>query len=180
MRNSLAFDRDVGKIPEDFKMQRKQAVPSRRGIADSPMEVVMVFGLLMTVLGIGALCGLLYSAAVWALPVGIGIWTGYALMQWGVGPVGAIICGFAAGGMALALGQTVLTSSRSSPLRVAIVIAFVVPAILAGYGTALDLSAMGFASGFWQHVFAILGAAAVGGTTLARLLAPDERETVTT
>lgn len=140
----------------------------------------MVFGLLMTVLGIGALCVLLYSAAVWALPVGIGIWAGYALIRCGVGSIIAILCGFMAGGAVFALGQTVLASSRSNSLRVVIVITFVVPAILAGYGTALDLSAMGFASGFWQHVFAILGGAAVGGATLASLLAPAEHEAVTT
>ncbi len=129
----------------------------------------MVFGLLMTVLGVGALCVLLYNAAVYALPVGLGIWAGYQLMQWGVGSITAIICGFAVGGIVYGIGHTVLVTSRSNPLRIAVVIAFVVPAIVAGYGAALDLSAMGFTSSFWQHALAMLGGAAAGGATFARL-----------
>lgn len=132
----------------------------------------MVFGLLMTALGIGALCALLYSAAVFALPVGLGIWAGYQLMQWGVGSIAAIICGFAVGGIVFGIGHTILASGRPGPLRVAVVVAFVVPAFLAGYGAAHDLSAMGFASGFWQHVFAVMGGTAVGATTFARLYDP--------
>ena len=139
----------------------------------------MVFGLLMTVLGIGALCVLLYSAAVYALPVGLGIWVGYQLMQWGAGSATAIIGGLVVGGIVFGIGHTVLASSRSGPLRVAIIVAFVVPAVFAGYGAALDLSAMGFASEFWQHALAVLGGFAVGGTTLARLQAPLQVEAVT-
>lgn len=139
----------------------------------------MVFGLLMTVLGIGALCVLLYSAAVYALPVGLGICAGYQLLQWGVGSVAAIIGGFVIGGIVFGIGYTVLASSRPGPLRVAVVVAFVVPAMLAGYGAALDLSAMGLASGFWQHAVAVMGGLAVGGTTLARLQTPANPEAIT-
>lgn len=128
----------------------------------------MMFGLLMTALGIGALCVLLYSAAVYALPVGLGVWAGHQLMQWGAGPVAAIIAGFAVGGVAFSIGHTVLASSRSGPLRIAVVVAFMVPAVLAGYGTAFDLSAMEFTSEFWQHALAALSATAVGGVTYAR------------
>ncbi|OJW29948.1 MAG: hypothetical protein BGO51_18850 [Rhodospirillales bacterium 69-11] len=133
----------------------------------------MVFGLLMSVLGISALCVLLYNAAVYALPVGLGIWACYELMQWGAGPVAAVVCGFAVGGIVFGIGHTVLASSHG-PVRVAVVAAFVVPTTLAGYGAALDLFAMGVTSSFWQHVFAIFGATAVGGTTFARLGAPNE------
>lgn len=139
----------------------------------------MIFGLLATVLGIGALCALLYSAAVYALPVGLGIWAGYQLMQWGAGVVAAIIGGFVVGGIVFGIGHTVLASSRSGPLRLAVVVAFVVPAVLAGYGAALDLSTMGLTSGFWQHTFAVLGGLAIGGTTLARLQMPANTEAVT-
>jgi hypothetical protein len=139
----------------------------------------MVFGLLMTVLGIGALCVLLYSAAVYTLPVSLGVWAGYELMQWGIGSIAAVIGGFVVGGIVFGIGHTVLASSQSGPLRLAVVVAFAVPAVFAGYGAALDLSAMGFTSGFWQHALAILGGLAVGGTTLVRLQAPLQVEAVT-
>ncbi|MGN6514426.1 MAG: hypothetical protein ACTHLR_01140 [Rhizomicrobium sp.] len=139
----------------------------------------MVFGLLMTVLGIGALCVLLYSAAVYALPVGLGICAGYQLMEWGVGSVAAIIGGFVVGGIVFGIGHIVLVSSRPGPLRIAVVAAFVAPAVLAGYGAAFDLSAMGLTSDFWQHALAVLGGAVVGGATFARLCKTVEIETAT-
>lgn len=137
----------------------------------------MVFGLLLTLVGIGALCALLYNAAVYALPVGIGIWVGYELLHWGSNPVAAIFCGFLAVGLAFALGHMILGLSRSNLLRYATVAAFVVPAIVAGYSTALDLSTIGFTSAFLQHVLGVIGAVAVGGTTFVRLLAPAENTT---
>ncbi len=111
---------------------------------------------------------------------GVALWAGYQLMQWGVGSVAAIIGGLMVGGIVFGIGHTILASSRSGPLRVAIVVAFVMPAVFAGYGAGLDLSAMGFTSGFWQHAFAVLGGFAVGGTTLTRLQAPLQVEAVAT
>ncbi len=47
----------------------------------------MVFGILLTLFGIGAACALLYNAMVYALPVGLGMWAGFALMHAGAGAV---------------------------------------------------------------------------------------------
>lgn len=134
----------------------------------------MVFGLLMTILGIGALCVLLYSAAVYALPVGLGVWAGYQLMPWGAGSVAAIIGGFVVGGIVFGIGHTILASGRPGPLHLAVVVAFVVPAFFAGYGAALDLSAMGLTSSFWQHALAVLSGVVVGNTMFVKLYSPME------
>lgn len=132
----------------------------------------MVFSLLLTVFGIGALCALLYNAVAYALPVTVGIEVGLWTMKAGTGSVGSIVVGLVAGVMTFLFGQAVLSTTRSGILRFAVVFAFVIPAVIAGYSAALDISALGVSSALWRHVLAIGGAAVAGCSAFARLMTP--------
>jgi hypothetical protein len=135
----------------------------------------MVFGVLLTLFGIGAACAFLYKCAVYALPVAVGLWVGFGTMHLGAGPLGGIVLGFLAGGIAFALGQAVFELTRSNLVRYVVAMAFVVPAAYVGYDAALELSALGISSNIWQHLFAVIGSVAVGSTAFLRLVTPQDQ-----
>ncbi len=132
----------------------------------------MVFSLLLMAFGVGAFCVLIYHAVVCALPVTIGIETELWAIHAGAGSVGGIIVGFLAGGLTFAFGQFVLATTRSSIVRIAVVLAFVIPAVIAGYGALLEIAGWGMPSVLWRHVFAVVGAAIVGCAAFMRLITP--------
>lgn len=103
----------------------------------------MVFSLLLMMFGIGALCALLYNAVAYALPVTVGIEAGLWAMKAEAGSVGGIVAGLVAGVMTFLLGQVVFSTTRSDILRFAVVLAFVIPAAIAGYSAALDILGSG-------------------------------------
>lgn len=131
----------------------------------------MVGSIVLMFAGLGAFCVLLYACAVYALPVAVGLWAGYWAMQTGAG-LGSVAIGLAAGAMVFVLGQVILATSRSLLIRWIILLAFTVPAIVAGYSMMLQFSEFGVPSAVWRHVFAAIGAAAIGCTAIARLAAP--------
>jgi len=129
--------------------------------------MLMIGAIALLVVGLGVLCTLLYACAVYALPVAIGLWAGYRAMHTGAG-VGTILIGLAAGGISFGITQAMLATRR--PLLVWItLLAFTVPAVVAGYSLVLQFSELGIPSPIWRHVFAVLGATAVGCTVVARL-----------
>ena len=87
----------------------------------------------------------------------------------GAGVLGAPLVGIAAGGMALAIGQTVFAMTRSVIIRPIIAALFAVPATLAGYQVVFAMSQIGVPSLVWREVFACLGAVFIGGTAWTRL-----------
>ena len=58
---------------------------------------MIVIGLIVSAFGIGFLCWLLFTLAVYALPFFAGITVGLAAYHSGAGVVGALVVGFAAG-----------------------------------------------------------------------------------
>jgi len=58
----------------------------------------MVAMLLLTVFGLGAFCVLLFRCAVYALPVMVGLSTGYWAITTGAGRVGGILAGLVVAG----------------------------------------------------------------------------------
>jgi len=72
--------------------------------------------------------------------------------------------------MAFAVGQLAIVSNRSPLIRWIVLLAFTIPAIIAGYGMILQISELGIASLVWRHIFALVGAGAIGCTVVSRLL----------
>jgi hypothetical protein len=58
---------------------------------------------------------------------------------------------------------------RSPLIRAAIGLLYAVPAAIAGYNGTLGFAQMGIPSEGWRLAFAVVGAAAVGGTAWARM-----------
>jgi hypothetical protein len=128
-----------------------------------------MLGAIALLAGLGTFCILLFNAMVYALPVTIGLSAGFCAMHAGAG-AGSVLIGAAAGAMAFAVGQLAITSNRSSLIRWIVLLAFAVPAIIAGYRMILQISELGIMSLVWRHIFAVVGAGAIGCTVVSSLL----------
>ncbi|WP_245312720.1 hypothetical protein [Bradyrhizobium macuxiense] len=130
---------------------------------------MLALGLVLNTVGIGLFCWLVFALAVYALPFFVALNIGMMAFHGGAGVIGALLIGIAAGALTTALGQTAVAVTRSGRLRVAIAIAFAVPAAIAGYNVMLALSQIGIPSLAWREVVACLGAVCIGGTAWTRL-----------
>jgi hypothetical protein len=92
---------------------------------------MIVIGLILSVFGVGFLCWLLFTLAVYALPTFAGITAGLAAYHSGTGVPGAVVVGFAAGAVTLVAGQASFAAVKSPVLRAVIAILFAAPAAIA-------------------------------------------------
>lgn len=129
---------------------------------------MIVFGPLLVLLGIGCLCWLLFTLAVFALPFVVGLTVGIWAFHTGAGVLGGIIVGLIAGGATFGLGQLALAFVPWTWLRLLIILAYVAPAALAGYGITHGMAQLAMPSPTWQAIFAIVGAIAVSVTSFMR------------
>ena len=58
---------------------------------------MLIIGVLLDIVGLGLFCRVLFTLAIYALPVLVGSTAGSCSIQVGAGPSGAIIVGFVAG-----------------------------------------------------------------------------------
>lgn len=154
---------------------------------------MLIVALFLGFCGIGLFCWLIFSLAIYALPIFVGLWAGIAAFRSGAGALGALVIGVVTGAVTLGAGQIAFALVTSVPLRAAIAGLFAIPAAIVGYHAVLALSQFGIASLFWRDCFALVGAVAVGCTAFARMTvlsehhrpgtdeaAPDRREPVLT
>jgi hypothetical protein len=134
-------------------------------------EDAMTIAIILSVAGLGFLCWLAFNLAVHAFPFFTGVTAGLFAYHSGAGPFGTITIGLIAGAATLVIGQFIFSTIRSPLPRALITAAFALPAAVASYHLALGLSAIGMTSDPWRHVFAVLGAIAVGSTAWARFIA---------
>jgi hypothetical protein len=130
---------------------------------------MLVIGLVLSVAGIGVLCRLLFTLAVYALHFFAGLTVGLAAFQGDSGVIGALAVGGLAGSATLAIGQIAFATMRTPLIRAAIALLFTVPAAVAGYHATFGLAHIGVPSEGWREAFAIVGAFLVGGTAWARM-----------
>jgi len=128
-----------------------------------------LIGILLTLGGLGFLCWLLFTLAIYALPFFCSLWVGLAAYHSGAGFVGACMLALIAGVVVFALGQFAFATVRSTLLRVSIAFLYAVPALVAGYQATLGLARIGTPSETWCQIFAMAGALAVGATAWMRL-----------
>lgn len=135
---------------------------------------MLILSIVLSFVGLGFLCWLLFTLAVYALPFFAGVTAGLAAYHSGSGPLGAIIVAVIVGAVILVIGQIAFATIRSPLARAAIALLFAIPAAVAGYHATLGLAHIGVPSYGWREAFAVLGAIIVGGTAWARmtLLAP--------
>lgn len=128
-----------------------------------------MLAILLGVFGLGFLCWLLFTLAIYALPFLAGLTAGLAAFDSGGGVVGALIVGFLAGGATLALGQIGFVTARTALLRAVIGLLYAVPAAVAGYQVSFALAGIGTSTGGWQTAFAVVGAVLSGVTAFSRM-----------
>ena len=130
---------------------------------------MLIPGLVLSVVGVGFFCWLLFTLAVYALPFFAGLTAALAAFHVGSGVIGALVVGVLAGSATLAIGQIAFATARTPLIRAAIALLFAAPAAVAGYHATLGLAHIGVPSEGWREAFAVVGAVLVGGTAFARM-----------
>lgn len=137
----------------------------------------MIFlNILLVVGAIGFLCWLVFTLAVYALPLLIGVTVGLWAHDSGASIVGGLAIGVLAAGATAILGQLIFAFARPLWLRLVVAVLFAGPAAVAGYAATHGIAKHLMPSEGWQMVFSIFGAIAVGMTALFRMAgaAPPE------
>lgn len=130
---------------------------------------MLALGLLLNTAGLGVICWLMFTLAVYILPLFVALHAGSWAYHSGAGVLGTPLVAIAAGGMTLAIAQIAFAMTQSLILRAIIAAVFSLPATLAGYHLFLAMAHFGVPSPVWQQLFACLGAVFIGGTAWTRL-----------
>ena len=141
---------------------------------------MLVIGLVLSMFGIGLLCWLIFTFAVYTLPFLVGLNAGIAAFHSGAGVLGAFLVGIVAGALTLGIGQVAFALARPLALRAVIAAAFAAPAAIAGYHTVLGLSQIGVPSLLWREIFAWVGAIVIGWVLAALVISTFVRGRVAT
>ena len=129
------------------------------------MIILSIFGCL----AVGIFCWLLFTLAVFALPLLLGLTAASWAHGTGAGWIGAILVGFIAAGAICAIGQFLLIVARPLWLKLLVAFAFVAPAVVAGYAATYGIVKHVLPSQTWQLIFSGAGAIAIGVVAFARL-----------
>ena len=131
----------------------------------------MIISTILSLLGLGVICWVLFNLAVYALPFFVAVTVGHVLYTSEVGLIGAIAAAFFAGAATLILGQIAFATIRSTPIRLALGALYALPAGIAGFHAVKGLSQIGSAGETSTLVFAGIGAVIIGVTAWARVAA---------
>ena len=121
---------------------------------------------------------LLFSLAVYALPLYAGIGLAFWMHGAGCGYAPAILAGFAAGFATLFAGQLLFALSGSPLLRLALALLFVLPAGIAGYQAVHGVFGLAIDPGATLTILSGLGATLIAGTAWTRLAGFERGELV--
>ena len=130
---------------------------------------MIILGMFTCIAAIGILCWLLFTLAIFALPLSVGVSAGTWAFNTGAGWLGATLVGILAAGLTLGVGQILLGFVRPMWAKLAIALVFVAPAIVAGYHASHGIAKHMMPSEIWQVVFSVIGAIAVGVTAFLRV-----------
>jgi hypothetical protein len=130
---------------------------------------MLVPGIVLSVVGVGFFCWLLFTLAVYALPFFAGATAALAAFHGGSGVVAALAIGVLAGGATLAIGQIAFAMAPTPRIRAVIALFYAAPATIAGYHATLGLALVAVPSEGWREAFAVVGAILVGATAFARM-----------
>ncbi len=130
---------------------------------------MLILGLILSVFAIGFICWLLFTLAVYALPLFVAVTAGLAAYHHDAGLIGALLVAILTGAATLAIGQLAFVLVPSTPVRAVIALAFAAPAAVAGYEATFGLVHLGVTSVSWCSALAVVGAVLTGGTAFARM-----------
>ncbi len=131
---------------------------------------MIILAMLLSIFAIGFFCWLLFTLAVFTLPLFIGVSASTWAWHTGAGWLGAILVGLVAAGLTFGVGQMLLVAVKPTWGRAVVAAAFVAPALFAGYHATHGIVQHLMPSGAWQTVFSVTGAITVGATAFVRLV----------
>jgi hypothetical protein len=136
----------------------------------------MVIGLFLFAIAAILIGALLVRLAVHALPVACAFLAVQAVHASGAGLVAAIAAGTLAAVATLALAQILLAFAKLPLTRIAVGLAFALPAGAAGYFAMLGIASATMPESIWQQVLPVVVAIAIAVTSWTRLGAapPDD------
>ena len=137
---------------------------------------MIIIGIVLSFVGLGYVCWLIFALAVYALPLLAGVTAGLAAYHSSSGPIAAIAVGAIVSAVVLFAGQVAFRTLRSTSVRAAIALLFAVPAAIAGYHAAHGLSLLIVPVEAWREAMGIAGAIMVAAIAWARitLSAPND------
>jgi hypothetical protein len=129
----------------------------------------MVVGLILFAISAFLIGALLVRLAVHALPACCAWLAAYAVHASGAGLIAAIAASALAAIATLALAQIMLTLARTPATRLAIGLAFALPAGLAGYHAMRGIAAAAMPASIWQQVLPVIAAVVIAAMAWTRL-----------
>lgn len=129
----------------------------------------MIIAILGSVTAIAVLCSLLFTLAIYALPALGGVAAGMWAYQTGAGLPGSVLIGLVGAGLVFGLAQFLILFARPMWVKLAVALAFVAPAAIAGFHATHGIVKHLMPSETWQTVFSVIGAVAVGITAFVRV-----------
>ncbi|NDW06514.1 hypothetical protein [Jiella pacifica] len=131
----------------------------------------MIIPILGSITAIAVLCWLLFTLAIYALPALGGVAAGMWAYQTGAGLPGSVLVGRVGAGLVVGLAQFLILFARPMWVKLAVALAFVAPAAVAGFHATHGILKHLIPSETWQAVFSVIGAVAVGITAFVRVSA---------
>ncbi len=116
-----------------------------------------------------AFCALLYFCAVYIVPFAVGVWIAFWAIHGGSGEIGGFAIGAVAGVALFSMSKLIFQTSRSPAVRWLIVMAFAIPAAIAGFSLVQQVWPLVLPVTTWQYVVGLIAAAAAACTVVARL-----------
>lgn len=137
---------------------------------------IMVIGLILFAIAAFLIGALLIRLAVHALPVSCAYLAAQAVHASGAGLLAAIAAGALAAIATLALAQILIAQARSPAMRIAVGLAFALPAALAGYHAMRGIATAAMPASVWQQVLPMIAAVVIAVMAWTRFgAAPSER-----
>jgi len=116
----------------------------------------------------------LFRLAAFALPVYLGVAAGLHIVETGHGFAAAISGGFGLGLLVLLLGQAFLGFSRSPLLRMIVILAFVIPAAVAGFQVMAGLGRLFLDPGTILTILSVAGGGVAASSAWRGLMLPRD------
>ncbi|EIM72227.1 hypothetical protein A33O_20645 [Nitratireductor aquibiodomus RA22] len=129
----------------------------------------MITAILGSIAAIAAVCWLLFTLATYALPALGGVTAGMWTYETGAGLPGSVLVGLVGAGLVFGLAQFLILFARPMWVKLAVALAFVAPAAIAGFHATHGIVKHLMPSETWQTVFSMVGAVAVGITAFVRV-----------
>lgn len=129
----------------------------------------MIIAILGSIAAITAICWLFFTLAIYALPALGGVAAGMWAYETGAGLPGSVLVGLAGAGLVFGLAQFLILFARPMCVKLAVALAFVAPAAIAGFHATHGIVKHLMPSETWQTVFSAIGAVAIGITAFVRV-----------